>query len=227
MNNSLISSTIIVIIIIYIYYIQFSYGNYEKLFLEDLLKANTIKTGDIICFKAYNNFNSIFFGSYFGHLGIVYVGDDGVPKLFEANGVENMDLRPEHNKNGIFLSDLGPRIAKYKGRCFLKSLKYPVDSRKKAEFKKFIDFALDNMKYDMNIFRNSFRKLLNLERCTTNTNCGEIVFLSLLKLKLLPMKLYDAPSCHYLRWMSNITELDNNEYLQHIELINTPFREDI
>jgi len=152
---------IIVVLIIYIYVIQYHKGTYDKIFNDDLINSGLLKTGDIICFKAYNNFNSIFIGSYYGHMGIVYIDPDDpkkTPMLFEANGIEHAPLKEHHSKDGIYLTELEGRIAKYKGRCFWKPLNRPLSEGAVRDFKSFIDYCLNKMSYDYNVFQAALKK---------------------------------------------------------------------
>ena len=212
---------VIIILIIYIYQIQYSAYPCEKMFIDEALPH--FRTGDIILFKASNNFNSIVTTSYFGHMGMIYVCD-GVPMLFEANGIEHMNLKPHHNGRGVFLSPVCDRIKKYKGRCYWKPLNKEIDPLIAFEFGKFIQYALKNMYYDTQVIQSGFKKLLGLERCCNGTNCGEIVFLALIKLNLLSIEEYDVQRLNHLKYTSNITELSNDyRYLPLIEIVDHPF----
>ena len=214
---------LIIIFIIYVYIIQYSRGNYEKVFLDELLASGLIKTGDMILFKASNNFNSIYMGSYFGHMGVV-VMYDGVPYLFEANGVEHMPLKPHHNKNGIFLTPLKERLQKYKGRTFIKRLGKPIDKKTIDEFKGFIQVCLKKMHYELAVVKSWFKKITGVEKCRFNTNCGELVFLSLIKLGIIDLAEYDKrPRFHHLSDMANFKGDDNNGYHCPLEVIDVPF----
>ena len=214
---------IIVLVVFWVYYMQYYKIECEQMFLDDILVTSKLKTGDIILFKAYNNFNSIFHGGYFGHIGIVYI-ENGVPMLFEANGIERVPLLPHHSTTGIFLTPLADRIKKYKGRCFLKPLNEPLDDNIISGFREFIDYALDNMYYEYSVIKTGIKRGLGIERCSNGTNCGEIVFLSLIKLGLLPEEDYDNSAYHYLRWMSSISKLQNGYYYEDlIEIIDHPF----
>jgi len=220
-------SIVFVILIIYVYNIQYNKGEYEKIFLTELINNEYLKTGDIIIFKSYNNFNSVLMGNYYSHIGVVYIDPDDekkIPLLFEANGVENMNLLNHHNKNGIFLSPVEERIQKYKGRAFVKRLNKKVDEQKIKEFKYFIDFCLKNMSYEYNIIKSAVYKYLSLERCGKKTNCGELVFLSILKLGLISIEEYDKSCLHYLKWMSYVKELNYGySYMDILEIIDYPF----
>lgn len=214
---------IIIILIIYIYYIQYKKFQYEKVFLDDLLLSYTFKTGDIILFKAYNNFNSIILGSYYGHLGVIYMIGD-TPYIFESNGIENMHIKQHHNKNGVFFSKLEDRVKKYKGRTFLKALNKPINPQMKESLNKFIQYALENMKYDTNVFSSRFKKYINGIGVTNATNCAEIAFLSLLNMGLLDISYYNKNILHYLLFMTNLTDLSYDyKYTDVIEIIDHPF----
>jgi hypothetical protein len=184
-----------------------------------------LKTGDLILFKAFNNFRSIYTGCYFGHIGIVYVDTDGTPLLFEANGVETVILKPEHNNKGLFLTPLNDRVKKYKGTCFWKQLNKELSKESVIALKEFIDYALDNMKYDMNVVGSALKKRFGIERCSNNTNCGELVFLSLIKANLLPIEEYDKKIWIHLDYVTYLKELNNGyKYLDITEIIDHPFK---
>lgn len=217
-----------IILIIYIYQIQYSNGTYDTIYNEDLINSKILKTGDIILFKAANNFNSIFIGCYFGHIGIVYIDPDDdtkTPYLFEATGIEGSHFRDYHNQNGVFLTPLKERISKYKGRCWLKQLNRPLEEEKIRDFRVFIDYCLENLKYNKKVIHASIQKFFGFARCNKGTNCGEIVFLSLIKLGLLDIKEFDKPRGHYLKWMCNITKCENQYAYNDIitEIIDHPF----
>jgi hypothetical protein len=228
MNGNIIG-VITVILLVYIYYIQFYRGEYKKIFNDNLIDSKLVKTGDIICFKAYDNFNSVFMGSYFGHIGIIYIDPldkDQIPYLFEANGVEHTNLKSHHNVDGIFLTPLLDRIAKYKGRCFWKSLNKSVSSSIIHDFKSFIDYCIDNMSYNYSIITSTIKKYMGIELCSTHTNCGELVFLSLIKLELLPYEYHQMPVMCHLKWMCNIKKLSSDYvYDEIIEIIDHPFKD--
>lgn len=206
---------IIIIILAWVYYFQYYKVDLDKHFLDDILP--TLNTGDLIVFKAYNNFNSIVLGAYYGHLGVVYV-KEGIPYIFEANGVEHMPLKEHHSKSGIFLTKVKDRIQKYKGRVFLKRLSESVPCENIQPFDEFIKYCLDNFQYDTRLFRNAFKKALG-DSCNDQTNCGELAFLSLIKLGILPIEEYDHWRVHYLNY---ITSLEKN-YEPMIEIIDHPF----
>lgn len=211
---------LVIVILVYVWNMQYTDIKCKKYFLDDVI----FKTGDIILFKAYNNYNSIFIGNYFGHMGIVLRDPDTHElMIFEANGIENMPLKPHHNKNGVFYSKLEDRIRKYKGRVFVKQLEKSVKPEDEIALKEFVVFATQNMQYEKNIFRAVMHRYFSGSKCNFRTNCGEIVFLSLIKLGLLDLDEYDTPTIHYLKWMCKLRYVNMNRYLDPIELIDHPF----
>lgn len=195
----------------------------KQTFVDDL---TNLKTGDMILFKAYNNFYSIIHGSYFGHVGLVFIDpldSYKTPMIFEANGVESTPLKEHHPRNGIFLTPLADRIKKYKGRCFIKRLKEPLSDIQIKEFKDFIDYAKNNFQYDYCIGKNAFKKLLGYKRCDKNTDCGQLVFLSLICLNLLDINEYNTPIFNHLLYVNNLYKLKNNSYEDLEEIIDHPF----
>lgn len=220
---------VLTIIAVWVYTMQYSDLSVEKVFSDDLFDSSLIKTGDIILFKAYNNFNSIFHGSYFGHMGIVYIDPDDPnqePYIFEANGVERLPLMPHHSKKGIYFTPLRDRMKKYKGRCFYKELSEPLPHETIVEFKEFIDYCLDNFEYDHAVVSSGFKKYFGIKRCDSKTDCGQIVFLSLIKLNLLPVEEYDVPRLHHLKYVCKLKDLsDGYFYRDLIEVIEHPFAE--
>ncbi len=215
----------IIIVILWIYIMQYHKVKTEYQIFADDLSASNLKTGDLILFKAYNNFNSIFHGSYYGHIGMVYILD-GVPMLFEANGIERVPLKNHHSRRGVFLTPLIDRIKKYKGRCFLKPLNKPLPSYIIEGFEEFIQYSLKNMEYDYNVFTGGIKRMLGLSKCGHGTDCGQIMFLSLLKLGLIDINEYDVPRLHHLRYVCNISTLENGyAYMPLVEVIDHPFAE--
>lgn len=220
----------IVLFIVYVWYFQFYRLKVPiTMFTDNIINNNLLKTGDMILFKAFNNYNSIFTANYFGHIGIIYIDPDDkkqIPMLFEANGIEGTPLMDHHSKKGIYVTPVRERIKKYKGMCFWKPLNKEISGEKILEFKSFINYALDNMEYNHKIFSDALIKGLGLEKCTKKTNCAQLAFLSLIKLDLLPVDYYHEKSFHHLKWMSNIKELKNGyKYLDLIEIIEHPFAE--
>jgi hypothetical protein len=216
---------IVILLILWVYYVQFRQISTDgQIFLTEIEECNLFRTGDLILFKAFNNINSLVHGSYFGHVGIIYAPNDGPPLLFEANGVEKMPLLPHHSRSGIFLTPVYDRIKKYKGRCYWKPLNKQLPRATIAEFTQFIRYCLSNFSYDHNVIANGFKLALGLKKCDKKTDCGQIVFLSLIKLGLIDIEEYEKNKLHYLKYVTNINELTAGyKYSGMMQIIDHPF----
>jgi len=188
--------------------------------IEDMV----FKTGDIILFHAYNNMNSMFIGSYWGHIGIVYVDPKtpDTPYIFEAARTSKMKNCPDYNKHGIMITKIKTRIKKYPGLIACKSLNSPVDKNNNIGFKEFIIYAKNHMYYNENIFMSGIQKKMGAA-FTNGTNCGELVFMSLIKLGLLPESMFTEKILHHLFYTANLTNVENNFYHDPVEITISPF----
>lgn len=220
---------IIVIIIIWIYYINLRYPDYPIVEYEDL--KHKYKTGDLILFKALDNYNSIFIMSFYCHIGIIYIDPDDpeqIPYIFEAFAPDRMPFCPNENKNGIIIAPLESRLKTYRGYTLYKELitTEALDKDIILGFKEFIDYAHKNMSYNISVFNNGFNKFLLNEEFNHRTNCGELTYLSLIKLGLLPMNHIEINKFHPLVWLSNLTELPNSRgyYAEPIYVLSNYFR---
>lgn len=179
------------------------------------------KTGDMILFHAYDNINPIFIGTYWGHVGIVYIDPtdpDKRPLFFEATRINKNENCAAYNKTGIVISDLQTRLEKYKGIVVRRPLAKPIDTDIIAAFSGFIKFAKQNMFYNNDVIHNGFRKKFG-ERLHMGTNCGEITMLCLVKLGLLPEKILVKNIGHHLRYVVNTNRLQDNHYDERQRLI--------
>lgn len=198
----------------------------HRLFVDELLDNPNLKTGDLILFKAYDNWNSLVHGSYYGHIGMVFISPTGTPMLFEANGIERTPLKEHHSKSGIFLTPLADRIRKYKGRCFWKPLNKPLSQDTIDEFEQFIKYAMSEFRYEYSVFRNAIKIYLGVKYCDKKTDCGQLVYLSLIKTKLIDIDDYEVGKLHYLRYVTGLKELSGGyKYLDIIEVYDHPFAE--
>jgi hypothetical protein len=220
MGFSVAFSIMILVIMVWVYYWCFSHPRLKSERLGDLLDQSKFKTGDLILFKAVDNFNGSLIMSYYGHVGIVYVEND-VPYIFEAADPTNMALDPDQNHHGIFMSPLESRAKTYKGYTYHKELKTPLSPEILDEFKSFIDYCLDNMAYETRVVSNGIKKGAG-EKIGLRVNCGELVFLSLIKLGLIPIEYYEKKSFHHLNWMCTITDLTDNGYLEPVKITYSP-----
>jgi hypothetical protein len=219
-----ICSILIIIIIILVFII---YRVYVKVF-KDYPAKNIdlddihLKTGDIILFKGYNSLYSAYHGSYFGHVGIICIRN-GIPMILEANGVEYMHLQPHHNKKGIFFTPARDRIKKYKGACYVKRLSKPLSKVVELYFYNFIQYCLKKFKYNMSVVSDAIKKKLGIEKLSNKTNCGQLVYLSLIKLGLLPIEAYDEKILYYLDYITDLKYLIDNKYEKPIKIVHHPF----
>ena len=159
-------------------------------------------------------------------MGMIFIDpvDGKTPLLFEANGIERVPLKPHHSKSGVYLTPLEDRVKKYKGRCFWKPLNNELPPAVIVDFKKFVQYAIANMHYEYNVIQDAIKKGLGIERCANATNCGQLIFLSLIKLGLLPYEYYDFSMFSHLKWLTNLTNLqDGYEFLPLIEIVEHPF----
>jgi hypothetical protein len=222
-----IITLLFIFLIIYIYEMKFDHKICSPKKVKSLQSYN-FKTGDVILFHASDNINSVLLGSYFVHVGIVYNPlHNDKPMFFEAAAVENMYLPIEgespfeicNNKKGILVCDLVKRIERYSGYVFLKRLNKKVDPFLEIEFEKFIQFAMDNMYYDYRVFLTAISKYILGEKCNINTNCAELVFLSLICLGILPLCEYRKRILHYPRFIAKLSKCGNEyEYFSAIHI---------
>lgn len=218
-----IATSLVVVLIICIFWLWYMLANHPKLLCKPFNEIR-FKTGDIILFHAYDNINPVFIGSYWGHIGIVYKNPDtdDQPMLFEAARTSQMKNCPDYNKKGIMITDLKTRLEKYPGLVACKFLNRPVHDDIVRGMIEFIQYAKYNMYYNDDVIYNGIKKKKG-EKLNNATNCGEIVVLSLIKLALLPEKVLGEKIAHHLLYAVNLTELQNNYYLQPIEITFNPF----
>lgn len=178
------------------------------------LKTSTFKTGDLILFHALDNLSALAIGTYYTHIGVVYCDETG-QKLFEAVSPER-ELLVGDNRNGIVLCDLEQRLRTYRGYVFHKKVSLSVDEESKGHFRRFIDFAVRNLYYNTNILRNFINKVLFAEPIHRGVNCGELVYLSLICLGILPKKHFHENRKHHLQWLANLTDIyDEMKYIYY------------
>jgi len=215
---------VIIILIVWIFYIYLWHPDYDIYSYEHI--KNKVKTGDLILFHALDNINPIYIGSYYGHIGMVYVDPDKpeTPYLFEAFNTSGMPFYPSKFSNGIALTDLQQRLDTYRGYCFYKELAKPIDKKLIINFKDFIKYAIKNMWYNENVVDNFIKKIFFNERLKKGTNCGEIVYMSLIKLGLISQEHIYNNRFHHLLWLSNVKEVKNNIYLEPVYVLANYFK---
>ncbi len=211
---------LIILVIIWIYYVYLNHPKYWSYQYDEL--RSKFKTGDMILFHGLDNINPIFIGTYYGHVGIVFVDPDepnSRPKIFEAFNTSTMPFYPKKCSNGIVLADLEHRLNSYRGYCFYKELEVPIDIDLQRNFVEFISYAQKNMFYNKNVIINGVSKLLMNDCLGNATNCGELAYLSLIKLGVIPFSEIFSNRKHHLLWLANTTSFPNNQYKKPIYVL--------
>lgn len=226
MGQILHQTIIIVVILIFAF---FGWGWYmlanPPVMLYQKFQDTRFKSGDMILFHAYNNINPVFIGSYWGHVGIVWQDPDipnAPPMLFEAAYVGNERNCTDYNKNGIIISDLYTRLSKYPGLIALKRLHNELQPDIIRGFASFMSYAKTNMYYNDRVIYNGMQKFIG-EKLNTNTNCGEITVLSLIKFGLISIDILKQNIAHHLLYVVGLKTLQNNYYHDLVEIGIDPF----
>lgn len=215
---------LVVVVIVYIYYIYLDHPDFPVVEYSEVAKK--FKTGDIILFHALDNINPVFIGTYYGHIGIVYIdpAQPHSPYIFEAFNPGAMPYFPPECKNGIALTSLEHRLNSYRGYCFYKELARPIEPQIQESFGEFIDYALTNLYYNQAVISSGLNKLLFNQSLHMGTNCGELVYMSLIKLGLLDQDYFHSNRRHHLLWLSNLEWLKNNAYKKPVYVMSNYFR---
>lgn len=147
-----------------------------------------VGNGDMVFFKSYDQFYGAKMMSYFTHVGMV-IEIDGRLCVFEANPVL-----------GVGLYDLRERVNRCVGNCYIKKLKVGLTAAEVDRLLEFCNFAVKEMWYETDIAGEVVRKLMGRNVCGLNTNCAELMFLTLQYIK----GDMEAPwYCHYIWWCRN------------------------
>ncbi len=219
-----IFSFLIILIIIWIWYMNHNHPDCYEYWIDDVLL--NCKTGDLILFKATDNYNSSKIFSYYTHIGVIYKPNiASLPMIFEAQYPHGLELYEFENQTGIYITDLKTRITRNKGRLYYKPLNNCVNDELNAKFQSFINYASQNMYYNDNVLWNGIKKGIFNERLYEGTNCGELTLLSLIKLGILNPTKYYTRTLHHLYWMANIETCDDGfVYLPIVKIKISPFR---
>lgn len=210
----------VILVIWWVWYMTLCYPDYESVNWENL---TGIKTGDLLLFKALDNFNAPIIGCFFTHVGIVWVDPDtAVPYLFEIAPARQMPLLPHHNKKGVFLSPLKDRVTRYKGFLAYKKFDGVVPEDRVRAFVPFMQYAMDNFTYEYRPFQNAIRKFFG-EKVNATMNCGEMVYVSLIRLGILPLHAHGTPMGHHLRSVSYMKSTPAGNYADPVWVEVSPF----
>lgn len=197
------------------------YPDYAQVNWEDLKGKE--KTGDLLLFKALDNMNAPMIGCFFTHVGVIWVDPmTGISYVFEIAPARNMPLRPYHNKNGVFLSRLEDRVLRYKGYLAYKRFEGSVSNAKAYEFVPFIQYATQNFKYEYRPFQNAIRKFFG-QKINSRMNCGELAYVSLIKLGILPPEAHEKSVGHHLRKIVYMENTPSGKYATPFWIDVSPF----
>ena len=203
--------------------IKLRHPDYKVVTYNDI--KDKVKNGDMIMFSSLDNFNQIFMGSYYTHVGIVYrESSESPPMLIESFNPATMPFFPKSAKSGIILCDLEHRMSTYRGYILYKELSKPLSEKANVDFKQFIEYALKNMKYDKNVISGEIGKILFNTPFSSETNCGQFTALILIKLGLISLTNFRNRQRHHLRYVCALDKLKNNSYKTPIYVYSEYFR---
>jgi hypothetical protein len=226
-GNNIWKITIIIIsliILLHIYNTRLAHPRNGACMFEEL--RSKFKTGDLLLFHALDNINTIFMGCYYGHVGVVFRDPAcGELYIFEAFNTRTSHFHSSRFRRGIALCKLEHRINTYPGYVYYKELKYELPIELQFSFIDFINYATHNMYYDSFVARSALKKILFNFPLTQGTNCGELAYLSLIKLGLLPIENFKKNNKHHLKYISELTKLprNQNKYKLPIQILKNYF----
>lgn len=207
--NSII--IVLILLTLYAYNVKLDHPSYG-ITIYDHVK-DRVKSGDMILFTSLDNYNQLLMGSYITHIGLIYRKDaNSRPMFVESFNYATMPFYPKRFSSGIAICDLEHRINTYRGFVLYKELQYPISEQANNDFWDFIQYALENMKYDPSVASNEMRKIIFNEPFTNETNCGQFTTLMLLKLGLIDFWHFYNRRKHHLIWTSKLKYLINNSY---------------
>ena len=192
---------LLLLIVLWIWYFHYNDNVNQSICYNDI----KWKTGDLMLFRGNDNIYPIFFGNTFSHVGIVYIDSYNVPRLLEACNTKKFV--------GVSNRTIHDVINTYNGTLYFKQLIYPIDSSYEQEFEHFANFSCENFQYEKRIIYSTLMNYLTNTPIQRNLNCGELSFLSLIKLGLIDLSQYkNAIKLHYLKYITYITKVKDNEY---------------
>jgi hypothetical protein len=139
--------------------------------------------------------------------------------LSSDNRVTVEEIVSKARKKGITLISAEKRIRYYKGDVFWKPLEKGISPDYIKDFEYFIRLAIFNFEYNDRVFLSSAKKLAGCLKCNKYTNCGELVFLSLIYLGLIPLELYYTNIWHHLKYICRLKDCIDNNYICHVKII--------
>jgi hypothetical protein len=215
----------VVVFIAWVYWILLRAPKLDEMSYDALYRQGRLKTGTLVLFHALDNINPVFIGSYWGHIGVVWVDPKDprrTPWIFEAAPARNMPLEAHHNPHGIFLSRLEDRAKRYSGFIAIKELEGEVTAVNEAAFASFIQFAVRNFIYNYDYVTNALRRFMG-QKINKCVNCGELAFLSAIRLGILPHSEYSVPRLHHLLHMAHLKDTQLGRYMDPVYMVHAPF----
>jgi hypothetical protein len=195
-----------------------NHPQYDKIRYADI--EPNCKTGDLILFHCLDNMNAAFMGSYYTHIGIVYrESPQSRPYIYEAWNPYYEIYYPKEIAHGMAFTDLENRISSYRGYVFYKPFANHVSKIANVDFYKFIYWGMQNMKYNRKVIENGINKLVFNDQIRKGINCGELVYLSLIKLGILDESRFYENRKHHLRWVCNLVDTDDGGHYLPISYI--------
>ncbi len=195
---------LVVLLILWIYVLFFDHPKGE--ILRPLIQKMNFKTGDIILFHALDNINPLFFGTYYTHIGVIYKKGDQL-LLFEAAN-PNREILLGSNSRGIILCDLETRLRTYRGYILYKELNMEVPLAAQQQLDTLIEYAVQNCYYNPYVIGNFIDKMVFGDNIHHGLNCGELVYLALVALGILPKKYFEENRKHHIRWLSRLGDIE-------------------
>lgn len=200
-----------ILIVMWCWFFLFNHPDYKIVQWSDI--QHKCKTGDLILFHALDNYNPIFIGCYYGHIGIVYREGNSPPQIFEAYNHSTERFPNKKNPNGISFADLEHRLVSYRGYVFYKELKNPLPDSARVDLFQFIQNALTTFHYNKQVILNGANKLMFNDSLRFGTNCGEIAYMCMIRLGLLAPSRFKENRKHHLKWLCSLEHTDDgNRY---------------
>lgn len=167
---------IIIIILILLFYNKLLYSPIKapKVSMEDLIRHNVFKSGDLVLFNTQNNYTSHMLFNHITHVGIVYV-KKGEILLFETTHNRHQDFNIS-TKNTVITTPIYKRLTNYPGFVYYKKLNKNLTNNMLKKMDDFVNYSLDNKNYDLNFIDYFMNKFILGETFRDNVNCVEILY---------------------------------------------------
>lgn len=204
---------VIIIFILWCWNFLWNHPAYDKVAYHEI--EPFCKSGDLILFHGLDSINAMYIGSYYTHIGMIYRSSPtDRPLLFEAWNSSEEVLYPKEISHGIAISDLENRIQSYRGYVFYKPLAHELTLKQNALLYSFMQWAYNNMHYNTRVIKNGVKKLLLNDMLRRGTNCGELMYITMITIGLLAEMRINENRKHHLRWVCSLENTDDgNSYM--------------